>query len=117
MDPAGPFQPILMYCDTEANRGAVMTWKGRNITIRIGLHCGLDKMWMKEERKNQSACSPIDEAIRNQLLNNYNFFTKNLDTLPDESLSTIDEDLKFGKFNDYSKSFNRYKILLFYNIT
>ena len=110
-----------MYCDTEANRGAVMTWKGRNITIRIGLHCGLDKMWMKEKRKNQSACSPIDDTIRNQLFNNYNFFTKNLDTLPDESLSTIDEVPNFGKFIiifiTSSNNSELYRILLFYYIT
>ena len=92
MHPDGPFKPVLMYCDEEANRGAVISWKGRNITVRIGLECDLDKMWMKEN----TTCTAINNTIRTQLLDNYNFFTKDLATLPDGTLSSIYEDPQIG---------------------
>ena len=82
-----------MHCDSGANRGAVIKWNNRDITLRIGLQCGLDKMWKKEN----SACSAINNTIKNQLLQNYNYFTKDLAALPNDTLLSIYADRQFGK--------------------
>ena len=81
-----------MYCDTKYNRGAVIRWKNRDIRVRIGLQCGLEKMWMKEDK----TCRPISEAIKTQLLENYKLFTKDITTLPNKTMSTVDKEREFG---------------------
>ena len=81
-----------MYCDTKYNRGAVIRWKNRDIRVRIGLLCGLEKMWMKEEKR----CVSISEAIKTQLLENYKLFTKDPTTLPNKTMSTVDQEREFG---------------------
>ena len=81
-----------MYCDAGANSGATIEWNNRNITVRIGLQCGLDKMWMKED----SMCAAMNTTVKEQLMKNYNFFTKDLASLPDEILSTFDADHQIG---------------------
>ena len=92
LHPDGPFKPILMHCDSGANRGSVIKWNNRDITLRIGLQCGLDKMWKKES----SSCSAINETIKNQLLQNYNHYTKDLAALPNETLLSIYADRQLG---------------------
>ena len=81
-----------MYCDAGANSGATIEWNNRNITVRIGLQCGIDKMWMKKD----SMCAAMNATVKDQLLKNYNFFTKDLGSLPDESLSIINSDRQIG---------------------
>ena len=81
-----------MYCDP--CRGVEMKWNDRDIRLRIGLQCGIDKMWIREK----STCSSISVTIKKQLLNNYNYLTKDLATLPQGAMSTIDADLQFGNF-------------------
>ena len=79
-----------MYCDP--CRGVAMKWNDRDIRLRIGLQCGIDKMWIREK----STCSSINATIKKQLLNNYNYLTKDFATLPQGSISTIDADPQFG---------------------
>ena len=81
-----------MYCDTKYNRGAVIRWKDRDIRVRMGLECGLEEMWMKEDKTFR----PLSEAIKTQLLENYQLFTKDLTTLSDKTMSTVDKEREFG---------------------
>ena len=84
-----------MYCDTKYNRGAVIRWKDRDIRVRMGLECGLEEMWMKEDKTFR----PLSEAIKTQLLENYQLFTKDLTTLSDKTMSTVDKERELGNLN------------------
>ena len=64
----GPFQQVLMYCDSSANQGSSVMYDNKTILLAVGLQCGPNKMWDKEN----SGCVAMNENVRNQLLNNHN---------------------------------------------
>ena len=66
LHPDGPFKQILMYCDISSSQGATMKYENKLIFLDIGLQCGLERMWDKDNHK----CIAMNETIQSKLLSN-----------------------------------------------
>ena len=60
----GPFQPVLMYCDS--CWGGKIEWENRTHPVRIGLQCGLTEMWSQKNRV--PLCVPMNDTVKRHLL-------------------------------------------------
>ena len=66
LHPDGPFKQILMYCDTSSSQGSSIKYDDKLIFLDIGLQCGLERMWDKDNHK----CITMSDNVRNKLLGN-----------------------------------------------